>query len=76
MGIDAKNHCFPLAYTTVDAENKENLSYFFNCLRGIIGDDSSGQYTFIVDRCKVSHCYLLWIAALHFLVIGLLLLLT
>ena len=58
MGIDVENHCFPLAYAIVDVENKENWSYFFNCLRGIIGDDSSGQYTLIANRCKVSHCYL------------------
>ena len=70
MGIDAENRCFPLAYAIVDVENKENWSYFFNCLRGIIGEDSSVQFTFIADRCKVSHCYLVSIAAMHFLVIG------
>jgi len=36
MGIDAQNHCVPLAYVIVDVENKDNWSYFFNCLRGII----------------------------------------
>jgi len=53
MGIDAQNHCFPLAYSIVAVENKENWAYFFSSLRAIIRDDLAGQYTFISDRCKV-----------------------
>ena len=45
MGIDAENHCFPLAYSIVGIENKENWAYFFNSLRAVIGDDLAGQYT-------------------------------
>jgi len=53
--MDAENHYFSLAYAIVDVENKENWSYFFKCLRGIIGEDLCGQYTLIANRCKVTH---------------------
>jgi len=70
IGIDAENHYFLLAYAIVHINNKENWSYFFNGLRGIIGDDSSGQYTFIVDRYKVTHCYILWISTTYFMFVS------
>ncbi|KAJ8424796.1 hypothetical protein Cgig2_001810 [Carnegiea gigantea] len=50
MGIDAQNHYVPLAYAVVDIENKDNWSYFFNYLRGIIGDGSGSEHTLIADR--------------------------
>ncbi|KAJ8430936.1 hypothetical protein Cgig2_021868 [Carnegiea gigantea] len=52
MGTDAQNHCVPLVYAIVNVENMDNWSYFSNYLRGIIGDGSGSEYTFIADKCK------------------------
>jgi len=54
LGLDGNNHSFPIAYAIVDQESKDNWCYFLNSLRGVIGDDLDGEYTFIADRCKVS----------------------
>ncbi|KAL5550214.1 hypothetical protein UlMin_000390 [Ulmus minor] len=52
VGADSNNCIFPIAYSIVEQENKDNWAWFLNLLMTDLGIDSGRGWTFISDKQK------------------------
>jgi len=69
IGLDAENHCYPLAWAVVEFENNDSWGYFFTALLQILGAENHGKWTVLSDRCKVISHLLLLLPLNHLFVI-------
>jgi hypothetical protein len=62
IGRDANNNMYPISMAVVEAETKDNWSWFLEALLADLGPSGVLRWTFILDWQKASFhlCFLCW----------------